>query len=166
MTTQSIAKNLQGGTISLPGDFDPSGLDIETLLSNKDDGISRYLDSYGKLYCTPMGPYETLKEVEELTGVYRKTLLRRFYSKTDNFSDWYIIDGTTEITPSEDCPQCDEIDDLIFPEACWLCNVSHKHGDEVTEQTVFTYLYSGVGYACNVGNWLNGMRPHKEEGVR
>ena len=146
--------------------FDPTDLDMNTLLANKDDGISRYLNSQGRLYCTPMGPFDTLKEVEALTGVYRKTLLRRFASKTDNFSDWYIIDGATEITPSEDCDQCDMIDDLIFKEGCWLCHVSHKHGTELTDNTLFTYLYGGAGYACLLGNWLNGMRPHNPEGIK
>lgn len=146
--------------------FDPSDLDIGTLISNKDAGITDYLNSLGRLYCTPMGPFATLKEVEELTGVYRKTLLRRFYSRSDNFTDWYIIDGNTEITPSEDCTQCDTIDDLVFKDGCWLCRVSHKHGTELTDSTVFTYLYGGSGYACSVGNWKNGMRPHKLEGTR
>ena len=155
-----------GTSVPFTGAFDPTLLDITTLLLNKDDGISNYLDSLGRLYCTPMGPYDTLKEVEELTGVYRKTLLRRFASKTENFADWYIIDGSTEITPSEDCSQCDEIDDLVFKEGCWLCGVSHCHGTALTPDTLFTYLYGSVGYACTIGNWLNGQRPHKPEGIK
>lgn len=142
-----------------------SDIDLQTLLDNKDEGISDYLNSLGRLYCTPMGPYASLKEVEELTGVWRKTLLRRFANKADNFADWYIIDGDTEITPSEDCPQCDYVDDLIFKDNCWLCRVSHNHGDPLTDSTIFTYLYGGEGYACSVGNWINGMRPHKPEGI-
>lgn len=145
------------------GPFDPSELDMNTLLANKDHGISEYLNSHGKLYCTPMGAFETLKEVEAITGGYRKTLLRHFYSKADNYEDWYIIDGTTEISPSEDCNQCDYIDDLIFKENCWLCKVSHKHGTELTDHVIFQYLYGGIGYACSLGNWNNGLRPHKLE---
>lgn len=135
--------------------------ELELAIRNKNEGIGEYLNSLGKLYCTPMGPFESLKEVETLTGVYRKTLLRRFASKREVFSDWYIIDGTTEITPSEDCSQCDAIDDLIFKENCWLCRVHHTHGVETTDSTVFTYLYQGCGYASSIGNWNLGIRPHK-----
>ena len=135
--------------------------DVQLANKNRKEGISDYLNTLGKLWVTPEGPFATLSEVEEVTGLHRKTLLRRFKSKRVQFTDWYIISGSTELTESEVCEQCDELDDILFKEGCWLCNVEHTHGTPIEGNTKFIYLFEGLRYESTLDEWNSGLKYHK-----
>lgn len=134
--------------------------DLQLAIKNKSAGIEDYLNTLGKLWVTPYGPFNTLNEVEKLTGLHRKSLLRKFYSKREKFAGWYIIQGDTELTPSEDCEYCDALDDELFAEGCWLCTVFHEHGKPFTDDVKFVYLYQGLKYESTIKDWNNGVKYH------
>lgn len=147
-------------------------MNLQDLLKVRFEGVSEYLynqgkayNSKGRLWVTPHGTFNTLQDVEKVTGDYRKTLLRRFYSNTPKFADWYIIDCDSELFPAEMCEGCDAIDDMIFTEdeKNWLHRVYHRHLDMVSDDTMFEYLHSGVLYKISIKDWKSGIRPHKQE---
>lgn len=136
--------------------------DFATSVKNKSEGISSYLNRVGRLWVTPYGPFNSLREIEIFTGLQRKTILRRLYSKKQKFQDWYIVDGDSPLAKAEECEQCDMIDDLLFEADCWLCSVYHIHGEEVDDEVSFTYLYKGLKFSCTLGEWNSGTRLHLE----
>ena len=147
-------------------------MNLQELLRVRFEGVSEYLYSQGKAYnskgrlwVTPYGTFSTLQEVEQITGDYRKTILRRFYSTKSKFDDWYIIDCDSELFNVEKCQGCDTIDDMIFleDEKNWLHRVYHRHLGAITDDTMFEYLHSGVLYKVSLKDWQSGVRPHKQE---
>lgn len=140
--------------------------DLSQAMQNMAEGVTEYLDNnnrkYGKIYVSPYGVHEVLKELEKVSGEYRKTILRRFQSKRKYLEGWYVITGDLEPQPDELCLHCDEIDDMLFKEDCWLERVNHNHSDPIKGTDIMTYRYKGVEYTEMVSRWKAGYRPHKE----
>ena len=93
-----------------------------------------------------------------------QTYETKINSKRQIYSNWYLIDGNSPISPAEDCNSCDELDDSLFYEDCWLCHVDHVHGEPIKDTDTFTYLYKGKTYETTYGLWLEGYRMHIELG--
>lgn len=138
--------------------------DLELAIRNKDHGIREYLNSLGKLWVTPFGCFTTLKQIQNITGLRVIQIQRKLNSKRAKYSGWYVIDGDSPLHPAEDCMYCDELDDSLFYEECWLCNVDHKHNEPLKDDDEFTYLFNGKSYTTTVGQWEQGIRLHKEIG--
>lgn len=138
--------------------------DVKLIFKNMIEGIGEYLDNnnkkYGKLYVTPFKTYEVLKQLEEDTGLWRKTILRRFKSKRKYLAGWYVITGDLPLQPDELCLTCDAIDDLLFAEDCWLDRVVHGHDTPITEESTIEYLFKGQPFKVTYGDWLRNVRPH------
>lgn len=147
--------------------------DRNLFVKNMNEGIAEYIDGnnrlYGKLYVTPMGTFEILKRLEEFSGNYRKTLLRRFQSHRKSLRGWYVIVGDTPLQHEELCTQCDDLDNLLFAENCWLdkvvhnCDAPHDHDTPLKGDSIISYLYKGVPYSVAYGDWMNNRKPHIEE---
>jgi hypothetical protein len=142
-------------------------LDLDDLVlcqKNREEGIAAYIDGQnkylGKVYVTPRGPYSVLKEVEREFGMYRKTILQRFKSKRANLAEWYVIEGNTPLQPEEVCDFCDEVDDVLFEQDCWLDRCYHEHNTPMEDETVITYLFEGAPYKTTYGELTEGVLPH------
>ena len=140
--------------------------DLETALRNKHNGINEYLNSLGKLWVTPYGVFSTLKQVESATGLFRSTIISKVKSKRASLQNWYVIDGNSELSAAEDCEFCDELDDSLFYENCWLCCVEHTHNTPLKEGNKIKYLYKGNEYETTYGDWIKGYRKHLELGEK
>lgn len=140
--------------------------DLMLKISNRENGIRDYLDNLnkteGRLYVTPNGPYSVLRDIENDFGLYRKTILRRCGSKRVGLSEWYVITGDTPLQVDEVCVYCDEVDDLLFGEGCWMTKVEHTHGEPLVDDDVIHYLFKGKEYTVTYGLLIDNKLPHLE----
>ena len=144
--------------------------DSKLALKNMRDGISEYIDTQnkklGKIYVTPKGPFNILKRVEEVFGMYRKTIIQRFKSKRANLAEWYVIQGDTPLQPEEECSFCDEVDDVLFSKDCWMTKARHKHNTPMDDDVIIEYMFQGTEYQITRKLLLLNEFPHfnqKEE---
>ena len=138
--------------------------DAKLAIKNRMEGVALYIDTQnklmGKIYVTPKGPYNVLKQVEEDFGMYRKTIIQRFKSKRPNLAEWYVIEGTTPLQPEEMCSFCDEVDDILFSKNCWMTKVNHTHDTELEGEVTIEYLFRGDAYQVTHEALLSNELPH------
>ena len=123
---------------------------MHTPVNNIEQGLLEYINKQPieRLYVTPYGLFNHIKDITELTGVHRRTLFRMFRDKRYHYREWYIIREDTPLQPDELCKYCDMIDDLLFAENCWMVCTSHNHTETFDSYTykdvTILYLYKGT----------------------
>ena len=117
-----------------------------------------------KLYVTPAGTFGSMKDLRKVIDVPRRTLYGRFSNHRDTFKGWFIMDEETPLSVEDMCTYCDEVDELLFAEDCWLDCVGHIHSTAILEDDTIAYLYKGFPYQVQYGSWLRGDRPHLIKG--
>jgi hypothetical protein len=116
-----------------------------------------------RLYITPLGIFRSMDDLSKVVDLQRRTLYRRFKDNREAFKDWFIIRDDDDTLPplGEDlCKQCDDIDDELFAEDCWLDRVAHSHGTKLGANDTIVYLYKGEPYKITYSSWQLGARPH------
>jgi len=136
---------------------------------------------FKRLFNTPEGPFPKLVDVAQLYGMYKSNISRRYSNQRENDTDWYIIENPTEeqsnqaidnanmmyvakYAAEDHCTLCNLVDDLIFPEDCWLIKVDHKHSVDELGYDVYNamihYCYAKKDYRVRYEDWILGVRPH------
>lgn len=127
-------------------------------------GITDYLNTLGRFYVTPFGVYDTLKEVEQITGCFRTTLLRRFRNNNKPFLNWYYVDGNTPLHPAETCKYTDEVDDLLFSKGYWLIQIEdHQYGTPLEDNTIIVYSLYGEIHKLSYKDFKETFKNTKKE---
>ena len=128
---------------------------------NMVEGIDEYLKREGRLIVTPKGPFCTLAEAALATDSYKTTVVRRCESSKTIYQNWYFLNGISGINIAEECSYCDQLDDMLFRENCWLENVEdHLHTTPILGKSTINYLFKGLHYKITLDDWLSGCRPH------
>lgn len=130
------------------------------------EGIDEYLRALGKLVVTPKGPFASVTEAAIATNNYKTTVIRRCNSNKPIYQNWFFMDGVLGNNIAEECEYCDQLDDMLFAENCWLENVEdHLHTNPILGSSPINYLYKGIPYKVSLEDWVAGLRPHlhKEE---
>lgn len=131
---------------------------------NMVEGIDEYLRRDGRLIVTPKGPFCTLAEAALATGNYKTTVTRRCESNKPIYQNWYYLEGIKGINIAEECEYCDQLDDMLFKEGCWLENVEdHLHTTPILGSSTINYLFKGHHYQITLNDWVLGHRPHTNQ---
>jgi hypothetical protein len=125
------------------------------------EGIDEYLKLLGKLIVTPKGPFSSITEAAIATDNYKTTVIRRCNSLKPEYQNWFIIEGAFGKNIAEECKYCDQLDNMLFAEDCWLENVEdHLHTSPILGSSQINYLYKGDPFKVKLSEWVDGLRPH------
>ena len=116
------------------------------------------------VYRTPDGLFRTLQGVSDKYGWHKPNTHRKYTkSKTARAEGFYMITPASDqqleaaVANQEEYYLSVEVpkvmDDQLFLEDCWVDN---RVGD-----TVY-YSFKRKKFSVGVGDWTNGVRPHKE----
>lgn len=135
---------------------------------------------YKRLFNTPSGIFPKLVDVATKYNMFKSNIHRRYINPSKNFKEWFVIHNPTKEQSQEavdnvnamytakyeeedNCPVCNEIDDLIFKEGCWLLKVAHNHEDPDKNKAVIHYTFRKDDYRVPYPEWVKGSRPHLNE---
>jgi len=148
-TAHSIRDNFHGFT---------NVTDTELLLESVMVPIDKY--EISKMYVTPLGVFNYLREVKAVTGLSVSSVLRRINDKRHHYRHWYLIKEDTPLNDEELCAQCNKIDDTLFDLNCWMTYVDHDHKTDYVGNAMVNYLYKGLPYSVSHENLMCGDLPH------
>ncbi len=133
---------------------------------------------YGVVFNCPLGIYPKLIDVALRYGMFKSNIHRRYANESEDFQEWHPIYSPTEeqqiqainnvnalyielYEESDNCPLCNEIDDLLFAEHCWVNTVRHDHASDDINNIKIYYSFRGKDYSVTYLDWVvDNIRPH------
>jgi hypothetical protein len=138
------------------------------------------------VYVTPDGYFPRMRDIATIFGRSKREVEYKRMKRTNpKFDGWYKITNPTvedveralvEVNRlyrwfhnlEDNCSFCNEVDDLLNKEKCWLVSTTHdceSPGQEYHEINI-TYSYKGTDYTVTFEEWQCGVRLHlKKEGT-